>query len=49
MDKNNKGAIDVACSAATSDEAGKLLVAHVFKHPESGKPLSYAQMRSFYG
>jgi hypothetical protein len=44
MDLNNKKAMDVWASKGT-DAA----VEHMFKHPETGKPMDYATMRYYYG
>lgn len=44
MDDNNKKAWNILKTKGT-DEA----IEHMFKHPETGKPLSYSEMRCFYG
>ena len=44
MDSNNKKAMDVWASKGI-DAA----VEHMFKHPETGKPMDYATMRYYYG
>ena len=44
MDKNNKHIMDVMESDGTS-----AAISEMFKHPDSGRTLSYAEMRSFYG
>lgn len=44
MDSNNKKAMDVWTSKGI-DAA----VEHMFKHPETGKPMDYATMRYYYG
>lgn len=44
MDDNNKKAYNIFKTKGT-DKA----IEHMFKHPETGKPLSYSEMRSFYG
>ena len=44
MDSNNKKAMDVWASKGV-DAA----VEHMFKHPETGKPMDYATMRYYYG
>lgn len=44
MDDYNKKALDVA-----ANQGEKASVQHMFKHPENGRALSYAEMRSFYG
>ena len=44
MDNNNKKATDVMAS-----EGMEKAVEHMFIHPETGEPMDYATMRSFYG
>lgn len=44
MDKYNKKAIEVFYT-----KGKKEFIEHVFKHPETGKRMSYSEMRSFYG
>tara|TARA_Y100000992_G_C20941000_1_gene339038 strand:+ start:27 stop:446 length:420 start_codon:yes stop_codon:yes gene_type:complete len=44
MDDNNKKAVDIMASQGM-DKA----VEHMFLHPETGEPMDYATMRSFYG
>lgn len=44
MDDNNKKALEVMATQGT-DAAIK----HMFKHPETGRQLSYGEMRMFYG
>ena len=44
MDDNNKKAIDVMATKGM-DAAVK----HMFTHPSTGKPMTYSQMRHFYG
>ena len=44
MDKNNKNALNIGAS-----QGAKAAAQHMFKHPETGRQLSYAEMRSFYG
>lgn len=44
MDDNNKKAVDIMVSQGM-DKA----VEHMFLHPETGEPMDYATMRSFYG
>lgn len=44
MDDNNKKAIDIMASQGM-DKA----IEHMFLHPETGEPMDYATMRSFYG
>tara|TARA_B110000285_G_C14667179_1_gene398683 strand:- start:174 stop:446 length:273 start_codon:yes stop_codon:yes gene_type:complete len=44
MDSNNKKAMDVWASKGV-DAA----VEHMFKHPDTGKPMDYATMRYYYG
>jgi hypothetical protein len=44
IDSNNKKAMDVWASKGV-DAA----VEHMFKHPETGKPMDYATMRYYYG
>ena len=44
MDDNNKKATDVMAS-----EGMEKAVEHMFIHPETGEPMDYATMRSFYG
>lgn len=44
MDDNNKKATDIMASQGM-DKA----IEHMFLHPETGEPMDYATMRSFYG
>ena len=44
MDDNNKKATDIMASQGI-DKA----IEHMFLHPETGEPMDYATMRSFYG
>lgn len=44
MDDNNKKATDVMAS-----EGMEKALEHMFIHPETGEPMDYATMRSFYG
>lgn len=44
MDEYNKKATEVLFTKSEEE-----FMEHVFKHPETGKPLSYSEMRSFYG
>jgi hypothetical protein len=44
MDDNNKTAAHIMNTKGI-DAA----VEHMFKHPNTGKPMSYSEMRSFYG
>ena len=44
MDKNNQKALDIG-----EEKGEKTLVEHMFKHPETGRKLSYGEMRMFYG
>jgi len=44
MDSNNKNAMKVLVN-----EGHNAFVRHCFTHPETGRPLSYAEMRGFYG
>ena len=44
MDNNNKKAADVMVSKGV-DAA----VEHMFKHHNTGKPMSYSEMRYYYG
>lgn len=44
MDDINKKALKVA-----ANQGEYALVQHMFKHPDNGRALSYAEMRTFYG
>jgi hypothetical protein len=44
MDDNNKKAADIMATEGM-DKA----VRHMFLHPQTGEPMDYATMRSFYG
>ena len=44
MDKNNQKALDVG-----AEKGEKAMFEHMFKHPETGRALSYSEMRMFYG
>ena len=44
MDKNNQKALDIGVSKGSEE-----MVKHMLKHPESGRELSYAEMRMRYG
>jgi hypothetical protein len=44
MDDNNKKAIDTLSNKGTN-----AMIQHMFTDQETGKPLSYAEMRSRYG
>ena len=44
MDKNNKNAMDILATKGF-DAA----IEHMFIHPQTGKPMSYSQMRELYG
>jgi len=44
MDTNNSKIIDIWRTQGT-----KAAIHNMFTHPETGKPLSYSEMRSFYG
>jgi len=48
MDDNNKKAAEkIQEGLKTGDMTGA--IEHMFKHPKNGRPLSYAEMRYFYG
>ena len=44
MDDNNKKACNILAT-----EGASAAVKHMFTDPKTGKPLSYAEMRSLYG
>ena len=44
MDNLNKDALNVMASQGT-----EAVIKHMFTHPETGRPLTYGEMRSFYG
>jgi len=44
MDKNNKKALNIG-----KTKGEKAMIEHMFKHPKTGRPLSYGEMRMFYG
>jgi hypothetical protein len=44
MDKHNKNAMDILATKGF-DAA----IEHMFIHPQTGKPMSYSQMRELYG
>ena len=44
MNYNNKKAMNVM-----KNEGMEAAVEHMFKHPKTGKPMTYGEMRSFYG
>ena len=44
MDKNNQNALDIGVSKGSEE-----MIKHMFKDPESGRKLSYAEMRMRYG
>lgn len=44
MNSQNKEAFNVLRKKGAEE-----FVKHVFTHPENGRPLSYAEMRGFYG
>lgn len=45
--ENNKKALDLLRRGTTSGE--KEAVKFMFSHPETGRQLSYSEMRSYYG
>ena len=44
MDDNNKTASNIMNTKGTG-----VAIEHMFKHPETGKPMSYSEMRYYYG
>ena len=44
MDANNKTAANIM-----NTKGMEAAVEHMFKHPETGKPMSYSEMRYYYG
>ena len=44
MDDNNKKALDVF-----AEKGADAAVSYMFTHPESGRQLSYGEMRMLYG
>ena len=44
MDNNNKTA-----SHIMNTKGMEAAIEHMFKHPETGKPMSYSEMRYYYG
>lgn len=44
MDEYNKKALEIGKTKGCDE-----MVKHMFKHPETGRPLSYSEMRMFYG
>ena len=44
MDVNNKTAANIM-----NTKGMEAAVEHMFKHPETGKPMSYSEMRYYYG
>ena len=44
MDDNNKTA-----SHIMNTKCMEAAIEHMFKHPETGKPMSYSEMRYYYG
>jgi hypothetical protein len=44
MDANNKTAANIM-----NTKGMEAAVEHMFKHPETGKPMTYSEMRYYYG
>ena len=44
MDVNNKTAANIM-----NTKGMEAAVEHMFKHPETGKPMTYSEMRYYYG
>jgi hypothetical protein len=44
MDDNNKKALKVM-----KTQGMEAAIEHMFKHPETGKPMTYGEMRYYYG
>ena len=44
MDDNNKTASNIM-----NTKGMEAAIEHMFKHPETGKPMSYSEMRYYYG